>query len=67
LIAAVHHGAAGPRWMNVLIAARDWGCPPWAITGEGDDEHLSWLLRWEFLKSQEVKAERLNAGLSDEE
>jgi len=30
--------------LNVLLAAHEWGCPPWEITGSGS--RLVWFQRW---------------------
>ena len=49
MIAAVHHGGAGPAWMGVLAAAHAWGCPPWAIAGGSP---VRWYARWAFVARQ---------------
>lgn len=55
MIAAVWHGAAGPLWMAVLIAAQEWGSPPWEIAG---GNKLTWLYRWMYWRSQQNKKDQ---------
>ena len=43
MIAAVYHGAAGPWWLAVLVAAESWGMPPWEIAG---GKRMLWWQRW---------------------
>jgi hypothetical protein len=40
--------------VRVLLAAEDWGCPPWVVTGEPDTQETrwKWLKRWEFYAAQ---------------
>jgi hypothetical protein len=48
-------GGKPPVWAAVLIAAEDWGMPPWEIAGDG--ERVKWFLRWAEFKHWRGKAE----------
>ena len=56
---AVHHGGAGPLWLDVLVAADEWGTPPWEIAG---GSRLLWWLRWQAWKTQAAKKAELDRG-----
>jgi hypothetical protein len=45
--------------MGVLIAAEEWGCPPWEIAG-GDK--LKWYFRWQEYAKHRAKKQRIDAG-----
>jgi hypothetical protein len=61
VIVSVQHGGPGPLWMRVLVAASEWGCPPWEIMGDPLTwDKLKWLWRWEYWRSQVAKAENSN-------
>lgn len=55
MIAAIHHGGAPPLWVVVLMAAREWGCPPWEIAEGGS--RLLWFNRWSYWTGQLHKAQ----------
>lgn len=48
-------GGKPPAWAAVLIAAEDWGLPPWEIAGDG--EPVKWFYRWAEYKHWRNKAE----------
>jgi len=51
-----------PMWANVLVAAEEWGCPPWEIAG---GNKLQWFFRWTEYQPRREKAKRKaieNAG-----
>lgn len=47
-------GGKPPVWASVLIAAEDWGQPPWIIAG-GDP--VTWFYRWAEYKHWRNRAE----------
>lgn len=57
MIVAVHEGGAGPLWLNVLVAAQEWGVPPWEIVGgmQAEGERLRWFWRWQKYAEQRAK------------
>lgn len=46
--------ATAPGWIRALEAAKDWGMPPWEITGDGQRDF--WFRRYGIVKSIENKA-----------
>jgi len=40
--------------VRVLLAAEDWGCPPWEVIGEEPTQEArwKWFKRWEFYAAQ---------------
>ena len=54
MIAAVHHGGQLPVWGEVLLAAAEWGCPPWEVAGGGSP--ALWFFRWRVLADQRAQA-----------
>lgn len=54
VIAAIHHGGKAPWWVAVLIAAKEWGMPPWEVAQTGS--RLLWFNRWAFWVGQLGKA-----------
>jgi hypothetical protein len=49
-------GGKPPVWASVLIAAEDWGTPPWEIAGDG--ERIKWFYRWAEFRHWRGKAEQ---------
>lgn len=45
--------------LAILVAAAEWGCPPWLIAG-GDA--VEWFFKWQFWKEQQAKAEEVAHG-----
>lgn len=37
-----------PAWAAIIIAAEDWGLPPWEVSGDG--ERVKWFYRWAAYK-----------------
>lgn len=48
-------GGKPPVWAAVLLAAEDWGMPPWEIAADSDP--VTWFYRWAEYKHWRAKAE----------
>jgi len=42
-------------WAEVLIAAETWGCPPWEIAEDDENDRLTWFNRWRYFMVQREK------------
>lgn len=49
----MQNGKGGPWWITVLTAAEAWSRPPWEVAG--DEDRLTWLLRWRAYMVQVLK------------
>jgi hypothetical protein len=49
-------GGKPPVWAAVLVAAEDWGIPPWEIEAAGGGS-VMWFFRWAEYKHWRNKAE----------
>jgi len=45
----------------VLLAAHEWGCPPWEITGD-QDRRLTWYMRWLAYAEQRTKRQEMETA-----
>ena len=59
MISAIYHGGAGPWWMGVLVAAKEWGATPWDIAG---GSRLQWYTRWVEYENTITKARQVKNG-----
>lgn len=41
--------ATPPEWCYIIMAAREFGCPPWEI----ENGSAVWYQRWKFMRAQE--------------
>jgi hypothetical protein len=52
-----------PLWGEVLIAAAEWGCPPWIVIGQehpSPAERSRWFWRWRAFAEQREKKRQLD-------
>jgi hypothetical protein len=49
----MRQGKSPPGWVSVLIAAEEWGTPPWKVL-RGDK--LTWWVRWLVWRSERARA-----------
>ena len=57
----MQNGGTVPASLAVLLAAEEWGCPPWEIAG---GSKYQWFTRWNFYKSQVNKKQNMNARMA---
>jgi len=49
--------ADAPGWVLILEAAREWGTPPWNITGGST---ILWFERWKAFREASINNARSN-------
>lgn len=50
-----------PEWLNILIVAEDWSCPPWEILPDYASRRW-WLLARNYLANQRARAQEYKNG-----
>ena len=45
-----------PIWLGPILAASDWGVPPWEIAGGGTQ--LQWYMRWSAYRRVALRVQK---------
>jgi hypothetical protein len=53
-----YHGVGNvPRWVGIIEAAKDWGCPPWEVAPDIFSKH-QWLNRHRWMNDEAARAQK---------